>query len=202
MGTFSDLIESSPRIRRGEDSIEPVPGGAAKPPATGEDEQLRQAVAELVAKLPWWDWAAKAKREWVPSLNDGKQVQDAILGAMMTAGITLDQATEIACAALREANGNPVVYLTTAFSSRLERWLRVIQPLPLSDDPLPLEPVASTPLASAASQEPARVEEPVPYRPECATCGAHEGEGPKYRRVPDEAGRMRPCECHAAARAA
>lgn len=202
MGTFSESIESSPRIRRGEDSIEPVPGETAEPPATGKDEQLRAAVGELVAKLPWIEWAKQADRTWRPSVEDAEQVQTAILDAVIDSGITLDQAAEIACAAMREATGTqPVTYVTRAFTTKLTRWLRVIKTAELADDPLPLAPNASAPTTSV---EPAAADggPSVPDRSYCPRCKAPEGSGPGPRMRRGEDGRMRHCECRAASIAA
>ncbi|WP_224392880.1 hypothetical protein [Pseudonocardia sp. ICBG1293] len=203
MGTFSRSIDSSPRSRRGEESIEPVPGGSAAPPAPGQGDAQAAEVAALVARLPWVEWAQTSKRassSWRPSVNDVEQVQSAIRSGL-DAGITLVEAAEIACAAMSEATGTqPVTYVSQAFTRHLSRWLRVIQVAPLADDPLPLAQVSSSAGSVPGSGSSAK-EASVPavpsmvVRPSCARCGAAEGDGPGLRFWCDVDGQMRACEC-------
>ncbi|OLM08460.1 hypothetical protein Ae505Ps2_6166 [Pseudonocardia sp. Ae505_Ps2] len=128
LGIFSRSIDSSPRSRRGEESMEPVPGGAAEPPATGHRDPAGSAGADraagagaaaeaavevgaevgaLVARLPWVEWAQTATRassSWRPTVDDVERVGSAIQSGL-DAGITLVEASEIACAAMRDATG-------------------------------------------------------------------------------------------------
>ncbi|MBN9757788.1 hypothetical protein DMP14_20570 [Pseudonocardia sp. Ae707_Ps2] len=168
LGIFSRSIDSSPRSRRGEESMEPVPGGAAEPPATGHRDPAGSAGADraagagaaaeaavevgaevgaLVARLPWVEWARTAKRassSWRPTVDDVERVGSAIQSGL-DAGITLVEASEIACAAMRDATGTqPVTYVSQAFTRHLSRWLRIIQVAPLDENPLPLAPAPPT----------------------------------------------------------
>ncbi|WP_226360874.1 hypothetical protein [Pseudonocardia sp. ICBG1142] len=218
VGMFSRSIDSSPRSRRGEESIEPVPGGSAAPPATGHDDAAAadaapDEVAALVARLPWVEWARSSKRassSWRPTVEDLAQVQSAIRSGL-DAGISLVEAAEIACAAMRDATGTqPVTYVSQAFTRHLSRWLRVIQVAPLDENPLPLhgagipappDPAPRRDSARSVAVECPGGEAPV-SRSACARCGAGEGDGPGLRFWCDDDGQMRACECRPAAVAA
>jgi hypothetical protein len=202
-GTFtSDQIDLlSPRGERGGRSIEPVPGGAAKPPATGMDERRTAAVRELVRRLPWDEWAKRREAKLRLTQGDADVVHAAICEAMASAGITLDQAAAVGLAALAEAKSNPVGYVADAFRKHLARRLRALAVEPLSDSPLPLpgkKPQAGPQLADqqhkgAAAANPDVGKPAKPVLPACATCGAREGEDWNFRTVPGDDGRERPC---------
>lgn len=94
-------------------------------------------VRTLVRRLPWTEWAVTRGASGRLSRVAADLVHAAICDAMAHAGISIDQATEIALAALREARTNPVRYLVDAFGKDLPERLRTLQHQPLTADPLP-----------------------------------------------------------------
>jgi hypothetical protein len=183
-----------------------VPGGTAKPPATGLEEGAVAAVRHLVRRLPWRDWAELRGVKFQLMENDADAVQAAICEAMASAGITLDQAAEIGRAALAEAKTNPVGYVTDAFRKHLPRRLRALAVEPLADNPLPLPalPTAATPHAGASkavgqqgtgtATNPVDGPTPTLVLPACPTCRAQEGETyPNARTVTGADGREQRC---------
>lgn len=204
-----------------EGSIEPVPGGTAKPPATGLHEQAVTESRQLVRRLPWSEWAELRGVEFQLMQGDADAVQAAICDAMAAAGITLDQAAEIGRAALAEAKTNPVGYVTDAFRKHLPRRLKALAVEPLANNPLPLpnapssarpgapKPQAGTSKAVGQQGTGRPAAGPVdagdsttstPALPACVTCEAREGEGLGGRTVIGDDGRHRPCpDCRPAA---
>jgi hypothetical protein len=184
MGEISSIDQrSSISEREIEDrSIEPVPGGTAKPPATGLEERTA-AVRGLVRRLPWADWAKRRETNFRLTRGDADVVQTAICEAMASAGITLDQATMIGQAALGEARSNPVGYVSDAFRKHLPKRLRALEVEPLADEPLPLPEKPTPKLAKSAAAAPGEAEPAPPVLPACSTCGAAEGDPIGYRQV-------------------
>ena len=190
-------------------SIEPVPGGAAQPPATGMDERQAAEVRELVRQLPWIRWAELRGTKFQLMQGDADVLQAAICEAMASAGITLDQAAEVGRAALGEAKTNPVGYVTDAFRRHLPRRLRALAVEPLADNPLPLpgtpDPQVSGSKPGKQGKGPAAAvpddgEKPKPELPACTTCDCGEGEEVGNRTVVGADGRHRRCpDCRPAA---
>lgn len=148
--------------------------------ATGVDEA---SVRDLVRRLPWARWATARGMTWRLNQADADLVHAAICAAIAEAGISLEQATEIALAALAEAKTNPVGYVTDAFGKYLRRRLRSLRYEPLADDPLPLTPV------NGRDADTERV------LPACSTCGAREGDR-RHDRVIDGPPRRICPVCH------
>jgi hypothetical protein len=192
IGTFtSDLIDLSPRGER-DRSIEPVPGGTAKPPATGLDERQVAAVRELVRRLPWARWAKRHNPDFWLTPVDADTVQTAICSAIATTGVTLDQAGEIGRTALGQAKTTPVKYVTDAFGpTHLARRLRALDAEPLSDNPLPLPGDIESEKAPAAA--PAGAKQAKPVLGKCDTCKALEGDEKFKRRIEGPDGRLGWC---------
>ena len=186
-----------------------MPGGTAKPPATGQDERQVAAVREVVRRLPWGEWAKLRNPEWRLTPVDADAVQGAICEAMASTGITLDQVAAIGQAALSEAQSDqPVTYVTNAFTKHLTRRLRALAVEPLADNPLPLlataKPQASAPKPAKSGKDaaagPDEAAPTKPVLPACPTCEAREGEGLGGRTVVGDDGRHRPCpDCRPAA---
>jgi len=178
--------------------MEPVRGGGAMPPATGQGD-VEEQVLQLVKALPWWD---RAKQLGLKSFQltryDADLVQGAICAAINDEGISLELAKKIACQALAEAQKNLVQYVAGAFHPRrLKVQLARLEIIPPAEDPLPLpqlstlkpkaaEKVQPQPAANAESGERLRLVS-------CSTCDAREGEGLHARFIPDDEGRLRPC---------
>jgi hypothetical protein len=185
-----------------EDRLEPVSGGAAKPPATGRDEAHLAEVRGLVRRLPWTEWAQLRGVDFQLSRKDADQVQAAMAAAITTAGITLDEAIEIGRAALADVakTSQPVGYVVNAFGPRhLPGRLRALTAEPLAADPVSL-PVKASPSGidgkSSRTRQVAQLDEPKAAaisRPECSTCGSSEGDGRGGRTVTGEDGFERPC---------
>lgn len=201
-GTYQ-IDRSSISEREIEGSIEPVPGGTAKPPATGLEESAVAAVREQVRRLPWRKWA-KVKlgvTNYQLMRHDADQVQNAMCAAMARDGITLEQATEVARHALAEAKGP--VYVVRAFEpKKLGEWLRRLEAEPLAEDALPLPGAAKSQFSDpkpakqqgSAAADPDDGEPSKPVLPACSTCDAEEGETyPNARTVTGADGREQRC---------
>lgn len=180
-----------------------MPGGTAKPPATGLEDSAVAAVREKVRQLPWKKWA-KVKlgvTNYQLMRHDADQVQNAMCAAMARDGITLEQATEVARHALAEAKGP--VYVVRAFEpKRLGEWLRRLEAEPLAEDTLPLPGAPVTQVSGlkpvtqgkGAGSEPDEVVTARPVLPACSTCRAEEGETyPSARTVTGADGREQRC---------
>jgi hypothetical protein len=188
---------SSISEREIEGSMEPVPGGAAGPPATGMDEQLASAVRDRVLQLGWLEWA---ERRGIKNFELGEPdvdlVQTAMCSVIADGRVDLATATKIAQHALVRAKSQqaPAVYVAGAFSeTRLVEWLRRTTAVKLSDNPLPL-PGASAAQADVAKAngQPDR-EKPRPVLPEwCGTCG--EGVSPAAVRLNPRLRLVQPAE--------
>lgn len=170
-----------------------MPGGTAKPPATGLEASAVAAVREKVQQLPWKKWA-KVKlgvTNYQLMRHDADQVQNAMCAAIARDGITLGQATEVARHALAEAKGP--VYVMRAFEpKRLGEWLRRLEAEPLAEDTLPLPGAPVTQGKDAGSEPEAATAKPV--LPACSTCRAEEGETyPSARTVTGADGREQRC---------
>lgn len=180
-----------------------MPGGAAKPPATGQDERQVAAVREVVRRLPWGEWAKLRNPEWRLTPADADEVQAAICKAMASTGITLDQVAAIGQAALSEAQSDqPITYVTNAFTKHLARRVRALAVEPLADNPLPLLGTAKSQVSApkpakpgkGAGSEPDEVATAKPVLPACSTCRAEEGETyPSARTVTGADGREQRC---------
>ena len=190
-----------------ESEVEPGTGGAAEPPAPGEQED---AVRALTTRLPWQQWANRSGSEFAPSTRDLDQLDAAIVRAIDTGGITLGQAQDIALAALGKAtgtrDGSPVPYLVSAFGKQLGTWLRSVCPAELSNSPLPLpEPADDTEDVTAANSAATTVTpattDTAQDLPACSRCRAATGESKGMRMVlidaSDATSGEVPCpECH------
>uniref|UniRef100_UPI003F496974 replicative DNA helicase n=1 Tax=Saccharothrix espanaensis TaxID=103731 RepID=UPI003F496974 len=201
-GTISDLIDLLPPVGDGgREEIEPVPGGTAEPPATGQDEK-RQAVRELVRRLPWVAWGKRARRgTWQVSPDEVTEVVDAVCAVRRRTELSDEQVLTIGAQALHQAKGDPAGYVAKAFSKHLGRYLAE----PLSENPVPLpesdrdddHQVSAAGLETAvdARSAPGLGEETSgrPVWPECGTCDAREGEDWRGRTVTGDDGRERPC---------
>jgi hypothetical protein len=115
-------------------------------------------VRDLVQRLPWREWATKRKVPFRWTKADAAVVTAAISHAVSGAEISLAQAGEIAVAALRKADSNPVGYVASAFGEKhLATWVeRIEEGPPLASDPLPLEPAGrrAAPAATAHQETP------------------------------------------------
>ncbi|RSN05990.1 hypothetical protein DMC63_37925 [Streptomyces sp. WAC 05977] len=116
-----------------------MPGGTAKPPATGMDEAWLQEVRETAKSFPVNDWYAKRGQKQVLSTGDTDRLLAAILAAMKRTSLTVEQVRQIGQAAVSEAKKSPVKYAEQAFSAaNLPTWLARITPEPPAKNPLPL----------------------------------------------------------------
>ncbi|RJQ74180.1 hypothetical protein D5S17_23200 [Pseudonocardiaceae bacterium YIM PH 21723] len=185
------------------EEMEPVPGGAAKPPATGKEEPAKE-VRQVLRELPWKAWAEKYNPEFRLLTKEATELVQVICSAMVTRGIALDDVKTIARQALSTAESNPTRYLKNAFTTKLDQRLDELEVEPLSENPLPLLPrVGKGAKASKARVE--QVVEPVIENSEstaaCSTCRALEGDGPAPRQVmgPDGSSPCPDCRPEAAA---
>jgi hypothetical protein len=204
-GTFSQIDRSSISEREIEGSMEPVPGGTAKPPATGQEAAVRAAVRELVLQLPWAAWAQRhGQADFEFTEDDLHLVASAIAEAMSSTGMTLEQAGKIGQTALAEATSKPVAYLAGkngAFRPpKLARRLRALRTVRLSDTPLPLPEFGDLAAAGArargvgrAGGQPAAKAPPAGPGPSmggpCEECGATADTPMGERLVPGPEGR-------------
>src|SRR5690606_9898263 len=150
-----------------EREIEPVPGGTAEPPATGQEAAMSAGALELARRLPWAEWSRRTGRA-LPSAKDVQDIAMAIDTAVHSAEITLDQAAEIGCRVL--ATADTPRFVVGAFARHLTKWL----PAAVADeaDQLPMPAVDEA--ASAESSEAITPATREPHRPECRVCGAEE----------------------------
>ncbi|RAS57822.1 hypothetical protein C8D87_1215 [Lentzea atacamensis] len=110
----NDQIDLSPSEREIE-MIEPVPGGAAEPPATGQGDVA--ALKAVIRSLGWEGWATRhnvAKVELAP--QEVRQLRTAMAAAMVRHRLTITQVEEIGKAALKAATRRPVSFVTGAFA--------------------------------------------------------------------------------------
>ncbi|GAA0645794.1 hypothetical protein GCM10010174_81030 [Kutzneria viridogrisea] len=205
------IDRSSISEREIEGSIEPVPGGAAQPPATGKDEALLAQVRRLVARIPWAPWAKRQEVQYQFNLMDARLVAEPIYAAIAANRLTIEQAELIGPAALNEVtrSAKPADYVASAFGVHLDKWLDRITPVLPEEDLLPLPGVpAAAPSGPGrdkrqgprpATTEPDGGEEPKRVLPACATCRAEENEHyPSARTVTGADGREVPCpDCDA-----
>ncbi|MFD2400354.1 hypothetical protein ACFSVJ_31345 [Prauserella oleivorans] len=150
---------SSVEERRGE--IEPVPGGAAEPPATGGEASVSSEAVELARRLPWRAWSERTGKR-LPSRLELRRVAAAITNAMAEHGVSLDEAAEVGCRALAKAGKNPATFLVNAFTTKLDEHL----PADLAEEQLTL-PVGESESSAAETS-------PEPVLPACELCGAAE----------------------------
>ena len=178
----SDQIEREGETSRSlpidRESVPPARGAAGD--ALVEDELTAALRTLVVDELPWDAWATTTGR----SVAITREAVDSLAAVMRRAidsgRVTLDQVRRIATEALPDAKSTPMRYLTNAFTDRLDSWLERIDVVRV------VEPQAAAPAPAASSA-----------LPECATCGAREGEGVAYRSVEitDEHGRIRATRC-------
>lgn len=91
-------------------------------------------VRDLVRRLPWIEWAEVRGVSGRLNRAAANLVHAAICDAMTRADISIDQATEIALAVLREVKTDPVRCLVDAFGKDLPERLRALQHTPLAAD--------------------------------------------------------------------
>ncbi|MFE5565977.1 hypothetical protein ACFQ68_13405 [Amycolatopsis japonica] len=137
--------------------MEPVPGGTAKPPATGKDEPTLAEVREVVRSFPINAWYARAGQlQLFLSEPDTDRLLAAVLDAMRRTSITLEQVQQVGQAAVSEAKKVPVRYAEQAFSeANLPKWLARITPEPEARNPLPLLDLAPEVSAPTSAKRPA-----------------------------------------------
>lgn len=182
MGTFLRSDRSSISEGEIEDSIEPVPGGTAEPPATGLDEAWLAEVREVVRSFPVNAWYVKRGQRQELSISDTDRLQAAVVDAIARTSMTLEHARKIGQAAVSEAKKFPVRYTEQAFNeTNLPKWLARIAPEPEARSPLPLLDLAPEVSRPTSAKRPAGrdvvVDQPaVPsasVRPaKCGTCRA------------------------------
>uniref|UniRef100_UPI003F49ACBC hypothetical protein n=1 Tax=Amycolatopsis sp. CA-293810 TaxID=3239926 RepID=UPI003F49ACBC len=178
----SDRSSISDGEIEGSISMEPVPGGTAKPPATGRDEVWVEEVREAARSFPVKAWYAARGQKQGLSMGDADRLKAAILAAMARTSLTLEQVRQIGQAAVSDAKKSPVTYAEQAFSAaNLPKWLARITPEPEALNPLPLLDLAPEVSEPRSAQRPAGrdavVDQPVvpsaSVRPaRCGTCRA------------------------------
>ncbi len=201
-GTFSRARQSDRSLlssveeRRGE--IEPVPGGAAEPPATGQDEAPSAEAVRLARRLPWDAWAGKRRGRRKPNPEQLRVIARAMDRAVSSGRITWEQATEIGPRALVDAN--TWKFVEGAYGEKLEAYLEA-SIAPASEQlPLPAA-VNSEPVAEQPAEPTAPALRPVRQPlPDCPDCGAREGDpaGSRFTQDPTS-GRNIVCRCRKAA---
>ncbi|MBB3053522.1 hypothetical protein FHS23_004576 [Prauserella isguenensis] len=180
----SDLLSEE---RRG-DQTEPVPGGAAEPPATGKDEH-DVAAAEIVEAAPWDRVATRLGSAVSASQLDVDQMTGRIAERLRDGSVTVVQARQVIAAALEEARHKPVAYVAGAFGAgQLSSWRARVSRVVLAQPSTSGEQISadvvdsdSDSLASADAAE---------SLPECEECGTPQGGSVKGRFRRDENGRM------------
>lgn len=161
----------------GSGSIEPVPGRAAEPPATGRsDDGAAAELVSLVRRLGWREWADRHDTAFVLNAVQAAEIRKAIGAAIAARRCTLVEAELIAVSALAEAKTNPARYVAQSFGPRhLERRLRTLLAEPLDENPLPLPALPAAASAKPAKRAAAPAPAPTPPDlPACDTCGAAE----------------------------
>lgn len=187
-----------------------MPGGAAEPPATGHTPELAAAVRQRVRELGWQQWAeSKGLRGFTLNQEHATRLTSVMASAIVTTGITLDEATEVAQHALLAAKtANAALFVANAFAPKtLAEWLRRLaaEPLAAAPRPLPL-PLGTTEPAVASTRrepEPGSTEPASTTPAHCGECGnpALGESNPairdvRHRVTVDDRGDTVPCVCH------